>query len=241
MVIHTTALHDVVPWIPHPMRASTGSRVFVISVRIVVRTSVRVVRTCRPWVVRAAQVVVALATEQIGEAPTALAHYTRYAVLGGVTASALALARSFSGPGASEVLAVVGILSVGALAVWIAIRLCREAQPNTGWDLSLRTRALIVATTGRIGSSHAALPLSRTLELLCEPRRILVIGLDPALLGGLFQGSLKKLVVKHAVKAVPGLSVAREAAEVLGTGLSHARFLHEFEMSARELCAARAA
>jgi hypothetical protein len=220
------------------MRVSTGSRVFVVSVRIVVRTSVRVVRACRPWVVRATRVVVALTTEEVGEAPTALARYTRYAVVGGVTASALALARSFAGPGTSEVLAVVGVLSVGALAIWIAIRLLREAELATGWDLSHQARLLVVATTGRIARSHE---LGRTLQLVCEPQRLLVIARDPAVLRGLLQGSLKKLVVKHAVNAVPGLSVVREAVGVLGTGLSHARFLHEFEMSARELCAARAA
>jgi hypothetical protein len=223
------------------MRVSTGSRVFVVSVRIVVRTSVRVVRACRPWVVRATRVVVALATEEVGETPTALARYTRYAVVGGVTASALALARSFAGPGTSEVLAVVGVVSVGALAVWIAVRLLREAELATGWDLSHQARLLIVATTRRIARSHGAHQMSRTLELVCEPRRILVIARDPAVLGRLLQGSLKKLVVKHAVNAVPGLSVACEAVDVLNTGLAHARFLHEFEMSARELCAARAA
>ena len=68
------------------MRTSTGSRVFVVSVRIVVRTSVRLVRRCRPWVARVTEVVVELCAAERGSA-TALTRYTRYAVIGGVTAS----------------------------------------------------------------------------------------------------------------------------------------------------------
>lgn len=221
------------------MRTSTGSRVFVVSVRIVVRTSVRLARRCRPWVARASEVVLELCATERGSTTTALTRYTRYAVIGGVTASAFALARAFAGPGASEALAVVGVVAMGALVVWIAIRLVHEH--TSGPALPARARALIVATTQHIADAHGDVALTRTLQLVCEPQSLLTTARDPAVLARLVQHSLKKLALKHATRAVPGLSVAKDAVGVVVTGLSHARLIHDFETSARQLCAARAA
>jgi hypothetical protein len=223
------------------MRVSTGSRVFVVSVRFVVRISVRAARTCRPWVERAALVVVELVAAEAGETSTALTRYTRYAIVGGVTASAFALARAFAGPGVSELLSVIGVVSVGAVAVYIAVRLVHEAQHSSRAELPYQARALFVATTQRIADSHRGLAFTRTLEFLYEPRRVAQSLRDPALLAGFVQRSLRKLLLGRAVAAVPGLSVAREAMDVVTTGISHARFIHDFETSARQLCAARAA
>lgn len=199
------------------------------------------VRRCRPWVARVTEVVVELCASEQGATSTALTRYTRYAVIGGVTASAFALARTFAGPGASEALAVVGAVSLGALAVWIAIRVVRELQQASGPALPTQARALLVATTQRIASVHGDVALTRTLQLVCEPRSFLNAARDPVVLRRLLERSLKKLVMKHATRAVPGLRTAKEAMNVVVTGVSHARLLHDFETSARQLCVARAA
>jgi hypothetical protein len=218
----------------------------VLSVRFVIRTSVRAAHRCRPWVARATRVMVELVESEVGVASSALTRrcpssLTRYAIVGGVTASAFALARAFAGPGVSEVLAVVGAVSIGALVVWIAVRLVREAQHTSAADLPYQTRALIVATTQRIADSHRHLPSTRTLELVCDPQRILRSVRDPALFVRLLAGALRQLVLKRAAHALPALGTAREAVDVVVTGFSHARFIYDFETSARQLCAARAA
>jgi hypothetical protein len=139
------------------------------------------------------------------------------------------------------VLAVVGAVSIGALVVWIAVRLVHEAQQTSAASLPHQARALIVATTRNVADSHRHLPSTRTLELVCDPKRVLASVLNPAHLERLLRGRLRKLVLGRAVHALPALGAVREVMDVVDTGLSHARFIYDFETSARQLCAARAA
>lgn len=229
------------------MRKRTSG--LVLTVRIVVRGSLHLADICQPWIERAVDVTVSWVTRGASDQWGPL---TRHAVAAGVTAGGLAIARSFAGPGISELLELASALAVGAIAVSAGVRIARRHSAS---GVPIRARSLIAATTVEVAPEHRDLLSVRALVVVCDPRAAidraraalqdpeawLMDGLVHAALGAAARRLLKSLMIAPAVGLLPGLGAALDIVNACEKGASSLRFIHHFESSAEQLCGLLAA
>lgn len=217
-------------------------RLVVISIRVFVKRAAAGAGRS-PWQQRAACWVIPVGAR--------CGTLSRHTLAAGAVAGGLALSQAFAGPGLSELLGLLGGLSVAVIAVSAVLRVARHnARPGQ----VICSRAIIRASFLHIAPVHRQLPAARAMHVLCtprpslettlgrvlHPRALLAAGAGP-LFGKAARWALKSLALRPALKLIPGLGPAIELAHAYQTSLASVRFLRDFERAAAELCAASAA
>jgi hypothetical protein len=212
------------------MTVKRSNRCVVVVMYWVIRGARRIRVTCAPPVRRAAHGLVRLTGGDRDDAIVLGAHV----VLAAASTGAIALAAVYVGGGASELLDLVGAVTIGAIAVSAAVLLVRR---RVGGGRVIQVRPLIKAVAAQL-DAHLHVPAVRALRLACEPEQLWAERARalPSALEYIARRALKKLARQPAQMLVPGVGSVLSMVSACQDTLDNARFVQAFALTAVDVC-----